>query len=154
MIKTPANQATANETFKSVCPVHRALVLVGDRWTLLLIRDLFFRKCRYYGDFLKGPEKISSNILANRLQKLEAEGIVTRQPMTSEPGRFGYFPTPKAIDLIPVLVEMMIWADCHYPAKAAYQPEAWKELKLRLAADKSAAIGNLMTTLRTQLAPL
>lgn len=146
-----AEQPATDGIFKSECPIHRALVLVGDKWTLLLIRDLFFRHSRYYGDFLKGPEKISSNILASRLQRLEAEGIVAKKPIPDEPSRSGYFPTAKAIGLIPAMVEMMIWADQHYPAKAAYQPASWVALKEKLVVDKGAAIEQLMASLTAQL---
>lgn len=146
-----SEQTAQDGPFKSVCPVHRALVLVGDKWTLLLIRDLFFRHSRYYGDFLKGPEKISSNILASRLQRLEAEGIVIKKSIPDEPSRSGYYPTAKAIGLVPVIVEMMIWADQHYPAKSAYQPASWVALKEKLVVDKPAAIEQLMTALMVQL---
>lgn len=141
------DRADAKVPFKSVCPVHRALVIVGDKWTLLLIRDLFFRHCRYYGDFLKGKEKISSNILASRLQKLETEGIVVKKPVPGEPSRCGYFPTAKAVGLVPVIVEMMVWADEYYPVKPSFQPSAWTSLKEQLSLDKPAAIAQLMSEL-------
>lgn len=149
--QSPDSAAAGSAPFKSVCPVHRALVTVGDKWTLLLIRDLFFRQSRYYGDFLKGPEKISSNILASRLQRLESEGIVEKKPVPAEPGRTGYYPTAKAIGLVPVIVEMMIWADQHYPAKAAFQPASWRDLKAKIEGDKAAAIAELMAALSAQL---
>lgn len=141
-------------SFKSVCPLHRALVIFGDRWTLVLIRDLFFRDARYFGDFLSGPEKISSNILASRLQRLEAEGIICRQAEPDAPGRFGYYPTAKALDLIPVLVEMMIWADHYYGEQDEMaQPSVWLETKRRLAEDKPKAVAAMIASLRDKLAP-
>lgn len=143
-------------SFKSVCPLHRALVIFGDRWTLVLIRDLFFRDARYFGDFLSGPEKISSNILASRLQRLEAEGIICRQAEPNAPGRFGYYPTTKALDLIPVLVEMMIWADLYYSQTSgegdeSAQPSVWLETKHRLAEDKPKTIAAIIASLRDKL---
>lgn len=118
---------------------------------MLLIRDLFFRKARYYGDFLQGPEKISSNILASRLHKLESEGIVVKRAVPTEPNRHGYYPTEKAIGLIPAMVEMMIWADAYYPAAAEFQPATWQELKEKLSVDKQATVAALITTLKSQL---
>lgn len=143
-------------SFKSVCPLHRALVIFGDRWTLVLIRDLFFRDARYFGDFLNGPEKISSNILASRLQRLEAEGIICRQAEPDTPGRFGYYPTAKALDLIPVLVEMMIWADRYYSdsdgvGEETAQPSVWLETKRRLAEDKPKTLAAIIASLRDKL---
>lgn len=143
-----ADPAPTSTVFKSVCPVHRALVLIGDRWTLILIRDLFFRNACYYGDFLKGPEKISSNILASRLQKLELEGLIEKMPVPNDPSRLGYYATEKALDLMPVMVEMMIWADQYYAPEAQYQPALWLELKEKIGQNKEAAIAEVIAGLR------
>src|ERR671916_2191665 len=76
-------------TRRSACPVACALDVVGDRWTLLVIRDLLAGKSRY-GDFLASPEKIPTNILADRLKRLEREGLVSRLPYSVRPPRYEY----------------------------------------------------------------
>lgn len=95
---------------RSDCPISIALELLGDVWSLLIVRDLMFKDQRTYNGFLESGEGIASNILADRLRKLEAAGIVRKQRDASDARRFTYRLTAKGIDLAPVLVELVIWS--------------------------------------------
>ncbi|MCB2113561.1 MAG: helix-turn-helix domain-containing protein [Parvularculaceae bacterium] len=99
---------------RSRCPISRTLELVGDRWTLVILRDLFIGKKRY-GEFLDSPERITTNILANRLDLIERAGLATRRAYQHRPARYEYELTEKGRDMFPVLYEMSRWANKHYP---------------------------------------
>lgn len=104
---------------RSACPISFALDILGDRWTLLVVRDLVFAGKRNFQDFLASPEKIATNILANRLARLETTGVVVRRRDASNVRRVDYSLTPKGIDLIPVLLELIRWGATHDPDTAA-----------------------------------
>lgn len=99
---------------RSCCPITNALDIFGDRWTLLIIRDLVLGKRRYQ-ELISSAEKIASNILADRLKKLEAAGLVTRRAYQQKPARYEYFLTEKGESLRPVLVAIIFWTQEHYP---------------------------------------
>jgi len=92
------------------CPIRYSAGILGDKWSLLLIRDLALKNKHFYGEFLDDDERISSNILADRLAKLVEHGIVTKSPDINHGKKFVYVLTQKGIDLVPVLVEMLKWA--------------------------------------------
>ena len=98
---------------RSGCPISIALELLGDAWSLLIVRDLMFKERRTFNDFLTGGEGIASNILADRLRKLEDAGIVVKRRDTQDARRFVYRLTAKGIDLAPVLVELVVWSARH-----------------------------------------
>jgi DNA-binding HxlR family transcriptional regulator len=98
---------------RSGCPVSISLERFGDRWSLLVIRDLMVRGFRTFKEFQESGEGISTNILANRLQKLEAEGIITAEVELTDGRRVNYRLTEKGIDLAPVLLELLIWGARH-----------------------------------------
>jgi DNA-binding HxlR family transcriptional regulator len=98
---------------RSGCPVSRSLELLGDRWSLLLVRDMMVRGYRTFGQFQRSGEGIASNILADRLQKLEAAGIVQTEPAAEDGRSLHYRLTEKGIALAPVLLELLIWAAHH-----------------------------------------
>jgi len=98
---------------RSGCPLNASVEMLGDRWSLLIIRDMMVRGYRTYKDFLKSDEGIATNILADRLQKLAAHGIITMQGDPSDGRKLIYTLTAKGIDLAPVLAEMVLWADRH-----------------------------------------
>lgn len=98
---------------RSDCPVSCSLDILGDKWSLLIIRDLLLKKECTYSDFLKSPEKIATNILADRLQKLEDNGIIIRSEHPESKAKVLYRLTSKGCDLFPIIVEMVIWADKH-----------------------------------------
>jgi DNA-binding HxlR family transcriptional regulator len=95
---------------RSGCPISLALELLGDAWSLLIVRDLMFKDRRTFNDFLTGGEGIASNILADRLRKLENAGILEKRPDASDARRFVYRLSPRGIDLAPVLVELVVWS--------------------------------------------
>jgi len=97
--------------FRSSCPISSALDILGDKWSLLIIRDICLLGKRTYTDFADSEEKIASNILADRLSKLESHGIITRHKMTENKKTNIYTITAKGIDLLPVLVEIILWSD-------------------------------------------
>ena len=96
--------------YRSNCPINFVLETFGDKWTLLIIRDLMFKGKRYYGDFLASDEKISTNILANRLQRLEANGVIEKRKDPDNHTKFIYSLTPKGKDLLPVMLEITAWS--------------------------------------------
>ena len=98
---------------RSGCPISIALETLGDAWSLLIVRDLMFKERQTYNEFMQGGEGIASNILADRLRKLEAAGIVEKQCDPLDARRFVYGLSAKGIDLAPVLVELVIWSARH-----------------------------------------
>jgi DNA-binding HxlR family transcriptional regulator len=98
---------------RSGCPVSISLEIFGDRWSLLIIRDLMVRGLRTFKEFRESGEGIATNILADRLQKLEAEEIITAEVEETDGRRVNYRLTEKGIDLAPVLLELLIWATRH-----------------------------------------
>lgn len=104
---------------RSCCPITNALDIVGDKWTLLVIRDLVLGKKRYH-ELMSSPERIASNILANRLKRLEVCGLVTRQAYQQKPSRYEYVLTRKGEDLRPILDAMSRWGQEHYPGTTVF----------------------------------
>ena len=98
---------------RSGCPLNASVEILGDRWSLLIIRDMMLRGFRTYKEFLGSYEKIATNILADRLQKLIGHGIITAESSPSDGRKLIYSLTPKGIDLAPVLTEMVLWAAAH-----------------------------------------
>ena len=106
-------------TRRSDCPISFALDLFGDRWTLLVIRDLAFKGKDSFGDFLASDEGIARNILADRLARLEADGFIDKRPHPDDLRRSIYSLTERGLSLIPVLVEMILWSAREDPDTAA-----------------------------------
>jgi DNA-binding HxlR family transcriptional regulator len=90
-----------------------SLELFGDRWSLLIIRDLMVRGYRTFKEFQQSGEGIATNILADRLRKLEAAGIIKGEAEETDRRRVSYRLTEKGIDLAPVLLELLIWGARH-----------------------------------------
>lgn len=116
---------------RSDCPIAGALDLLGDRWTLLLIRDLFAGKERY-GEFQASPEGVPTNILADRLARLEQAGVVTSAPYQQNPPRYAYRLTSKGEGLRPVLAALAGWGQRHV-AGARANPAVAAALSVRRA---------------------
>lgn len=93
---------------RSPCPIANALDILGDKWTLLVIRDLFGGKSTY-GEFQSSPESIPTNILANRLKRLAGHGLIDKTPYQQRPVRYAYQLTDKGRSLGPLLKEMTQW---------------------------------------------
>jgi DNA-binding HxlR family transcriptional regulator len=99
---------------RSPCPVASTLDILGDKWTLLVVRDLLMGK-QTYTEFQNSPEKIPTNILAERLKRLEQEGVIEKNPYQQHPVRYAYSLTEKGEELGPVLHSMVEWANKYIP---------------------------------------
>jgi DNA-binding HxlR family transcriptional regulator len=113
------NDSNQDKSERSCCPVANVLDLFGDKWTLLVVRDLVLGKSRF-GEFSESPEGIPTNILADRLKRLEQSRIVTKSPYCRKPLRYEYELTDKGRDLIPVLESMAVWAGKHLPGTKVF----------------------------------
>src|SRR5713226_3887966 len=98
---------------RSGCPLNASVEILGDRWSLLIIRDMMLRGFQTYKEFLGSYERIATNILADRLRRLEAHGIISTEQDPLDGRKLIYSLTPKGIDLAPVLTEMVLWAAGH-----------------------------------------
>ena len=98
---------------RSECPLNASVEMLGDRWSLLIIRDMMLRGARSYKEFMECYEGIATNILADRLCKLQAYGIIVAERDPKDARRVTYLLTAKGIDLAPVLTEMVLWAAAH-----------------------------------------
>jgi DNA-binding HxlR family transcriptional regulator len=118
------NRAVADQ-LRSRCPIAGALDVLGDAWTLLVLRDLLFYDKHRFADFLASPEKISTNILAERLKRLERCGLVERRRYQERPPRDEYYLTARGHDLLPVLRELIKWGKQHVPGVAQKPPPSF-----------------------------
>jgi DNA-binding HxlR family transcriptional regulator len=96
---------------RSDCPISSALDIVGDKWSLLIIRDIILSGKNTYNEFLKSEEKIATNILADRLLLLQRTGIITKEDHPTSKAKYFYRLTNQGIDFLPVLVEFILWSD-------------------------------------------
>jgi len=109
-----------DKPIRSGCPINLTLEALGDRWSLIVIRDIMFGNRRHYRELLAGSlEGIASNILADRLKRLVAEGLLTRADDPSHKQKTIYSLTEKAIQLVPLIVAMGAWGRRHMPATDA-----------------------------------
>ena len=131
---------------KSYCPIHFGLELFGDKWTLLLIRDLMFKGKHYFGDFTNSEEKIATNLLSDRLSMLEKEGMVTKFKDTKHKQKIIYRLTEKGIDLMPILVEIIMWS-AKYDKDSGVEKEFVKAYKK----DRDALIQQISQKLLAEL---
>ncbi len=129
---------------RSDCPISFSLDYLGDKWVLLILRDLIFTDKRSYGDFLTSDEKIATNILADRLKLLEANGFITSTVSPEKKNKFIYSLTEKGIDLIPVIVELMIWG-------SKYDSYDTKDIVKKLQKDKEGTIKQLREKLLARI---
>lgn len=104
---------------RSDCPISNALDIFGDKWTLLIVRDLMFKGKQHYVEFLQSEEKIATNILADRLSLLERSGIISKRIDPAHGSRYLYHLSPKGVDMLPMLVEMILWSAKYDPDTAA-----------------------------------
>jgi DNA-binding HxlR family transcriptional regulator len=100
--------------YRSDCPFSLSLDIWGDKWSLLIIRNMMFYNLNTYGDFLKMPEKIATNILADRLEKLEKAGLITKEEHPESKAKLLYKLTPMGVDLLPMMTEIGLWADKYF----------------------------------------
>ena len=104
------DEKPVEDCHRSRCPVSCILEIIGDKWTLLVVRDLFFDN-HTFKDLQASPEKIPTNILADRLKRLEYSGLIRRELYQERPKRYAYYLTEKGLDLEPVLRSMMVWSN-------------------------------------------
>ena len=134
----------------SKCPVTFALDIFGDKWSLLILRDILFKEKQSYGEFLQSAEQISTNILADRLSKLEAEELIAKRRDTHNFSKFIYSLTDKGKGLLPMMLEMIKWS-------AKYDPQpgvpdniiegAPAKLLIRLQDDRETLVDEILEKL-------
>ena len=101
---------------KSLCPINLALEVFGDRWSLLIVRDMMFAGKRHFREFLQSEEGISSNILTERLGKLVEYGVLSKTDDPTHKQKAIYSLTPMGIELLPVITQIGIWGRKYTPA--------------------------------------
>ncbi|MCI9845499.1 winged helix-turn-helix transcriptional regulator [Flavobacterium pectinovorum] len=131
---------------RSDCPVSFSLEAFGDKWSLLIVRDLMLKKKCTYGELAKSDEKIATNILAARLLSLEENGIIQKLEHPDSKAKVLYQLTQKGIDLIPIIIEINLWAE-----KYTEIPEERKEFLAQINADKEGFIRNAFKELESNL---
>ncbi len=131
---------------RSNCPISCSLDIWGDKWSLLIVRDLIQLKQATYGDLLKGEEKIATNILATRLQMLEEQGIILKSKHPDSKAKVLYTLTQKGIDLLPLLIEIHLWAE-----KYGTIPEDKKALVKEAKKDREAFINRIIQDLQESI---
>lgn len=113
---------------RSFCPIAASLDLLGDRWSLVIVRDMLVGKARF-GCFLASSERITSSVLADRLERLEKAGIVSRSPYQTQPERFEYTLTKKGRALLPILQSFCRWGN-QYMSNTMTPPHNFMEMTI------------------------
>lgn len=131
---------------KSDCPINFALEIFGDKWTFLIVRDLMFKGKHFYGEFLLSEEGIATNILSDRLSLLESNGIISKSSDPSHKQKIIYRLTRKGIDLVPLLVEVIMWS-AKYDKDSAVDMKFVKSVKR----DKVVMISQITSSLVDEL---
>lgn len=131
---------------RSDCPVSCSLDIWGDKWSLLIVRDLMFAKQCTYGDFLKSAEGIATNILASRLQGLEENKIIEKLDHPDSKAKVLYRLTRKGIDLLPIMIEINLWAEKYFII-----PDERKAMLKEVKKDKVGFIKSMIKELEKQV---
>jgi len=129
---------------RSDCPISCSLDIWGDKWSLLIVRDLLYAKERTYGDFLKSAEGIATNILAARLLALEENKIIKKLPHPDSKAKVLYKLTRKGVDLLPIMIEISLWAEKYFSI-----PEDQKALLKEVKKDKTGFIKTMTKELES-----
>jgi len=98
---------------RSGCPINLTVEVIGDKWSMIIIRGIMFDGKRHFRELLNAEEKIASNILTDRLSMLEREGIITKRPDPDHKQKYIYSLTAAGIDLLPLMVEIGAWSLKH-----------------------------------------
>lgn len=137
-----------SDSFRSHCPINYSVEMLGDAWSLLIVRDIVYFGKKTYGEFLAAGEGIARNVLADRLHKLADRGIIVKKSHPHDGRKDIYELTEKGLDLIPILLDMAAWGAAHDPEAEA--PAWWlttvrsrREEVIRLAAETVRAGGSL-----------
>ena len=109
----------STKTQRSTCPIANALDVLGDRWSLIIIRDLMFREKREYGELLNSEEGISTSVLASRLEQLQCGGIIKKSNHPHDQKKYCYHLTEKGIELMPLMIDLTLWGIQHIPGTSA-----------------------------------
>ncbi len=131
-----------SENYRSNCPINFVLETFGDKWTLLIVRDLMFKGKSNFREFLKSDEKIATNILSDRLKRLEEHGIVEKSEDEANRSKLNYRLTAKGRDLMPIMLEITAWSAKH--DKLTNTPKAFRKT---LAEDREGMIAAFMAEL-------
>ncbi|MBN1987548.1 MAG: helix-turn-helix transcriptional regulator [Prolixibacteraceae bacterium] len=130
---------------RSDCPISCSLDVFGDKWSLLIIRDIMLRGKMSYSEFLESEEKIATNILVNRLKVLEEENILSKSVSPANKSKFIYRLTQKGVDLLPIVIEIMDWG-------ARYNENCpRRELGKKIQKDKIKVIAEYLEKLRNEV---
>jgi len=130
---------------RSDCPISCSLDVFGDKWSLLIIRDIMLRGKMSYSEFLESEEKIATNILVNRLKVLEEENILSKNVSPANKSKFIYRLTQKGVDLLPIVIEIMDWG-------ARYNENCpRRELGKKIQKDKTKVIAEYLEKLRNEV---
>lgn len=132
------SRPAAAKIHDSHCPIAFALDVFGDRWSLLIVRDLMLRGDATYGAFLGAGEGIATNVLADRLRALESAGIITAAPDPGNRRRKLYSLTAKGLDLAPVVVEIIRWSAVH-----DHRADTPKDLAQRIETDREGVLADI-----------
>ncbi len=127
MAMPPSECLKLPEDRRSTCPISSTLDLLGDKWTLLVVRDLLFLRKRRFGEFLESPEGIPTNILTDRLRRLEEHGVVEKSLYSERPRRYEDRLTARGAELFPVLRAMAEWGLRNLPGTAAPPAEVLQQ---------------------------
>lgn len=132
------------ENHRSFSPVNLTVEAIGDKWALLILRDVIFENKQYFKELLSSAERVASNILSKRLLKLEADGLLIKQINPANKYKTRYRLTQKSIDLLPLIVESMAWSLKYEPVdtdryrsavQIALNEDAREELRKQLIKD-------------------
>lgn len=111
------------ENHRSLCPINLLVEVIGDKWSLLILRDIIFENKRHFNEFRQSAEKIASNILTDRLNMLERKGLLKKDTDPAHKQKVIYSLTEKSIDLLPMLVEAIVWSLKYEPVDPVrYKP--------------------------------
>jgi len=131
---------------RSNCPISFGLEIFGDKWSLLILRDIFFKGAKHYREFLSGNERIATNILASRLKKMVDQGLIEKKRDESNRRQYIYIPTKKGLELIPTMLEIVLWSANNDPETEAVESYV---RRLRNRTDKNGAIQEIYEKFRT-----
>ncbi|MGH2574923.1 MAG: winged helix-turn-helix transcriptional regulator [Ignavibacteria bacterium] len=128
---------------RSNCPISSALDIVGDKWSLLIIRDIMLKGKNSYNEFLNAEEKIATNVLADRLAMLEEAGILLKEEHPESKAKYFYRLTRQGIDLLPVLVEIILWSEKYLKVS----PQA-KEFAKAVKKNRAVVVNQILSELK------
>ena len=129
--------------FRSLCPISSTLDLLGDKWSLIIVRDMLIMGKKTYKEFSLSEEGIATGILASRLKQLESLGFITKRKLPANKKENIYLLTEKGIDLAPILIEITLWSE-KYMLDFNAEVQSYKELK----ADKNLVISTIQQKYR------